>query len=629
MPTIKDSSSIEEVLQYIVACYGAEIYQEKQRLSNLIADLYTGEERLKRLYRRMVMEDTVSQQLYAISLKPIQEREVFYNRLVHQFKEANFYEEAFARQVLDVFLHGMNLLLVEPISTKATIEDGEWYDEYGVMYSADRKKLIRAPERLCGYRVLDGTVVICDKAFWGWCKNLKEINIPSSVTSIGDEAFSGCSNLQEITLPSGVTSIGNSTFWSCSNLRKIALPPSITSIGDEAFYQCKNLQEITLPSSVTSIGDKAFSCCLHLQEITLPSSVTSIGRRAFTYCSNLREINTAESNKVYRAIDGVLYTKDLKTIIRYPVGKEDKKFVIPSGITSIGDEAFWGCSNLQEINIPSSVTSIGNNAFYNCSNLQEINVAESNKVYRAIDGVLYTKDLKTIIRYPVGKMNRNFVIPSGVTSIGDKAFIECENLHEITLPSGVMSIGDGAFWVCRSLETITLPPSVTSIGNNAFYNCSNLQEITIPSSVTSIGKWIFSGCWNLKEINVAESNKFYRTIDGVLYTKDLKTIICYPQGKEDVKFVIPSGVTSVGDDAFISCWNLQEITLPSSITSIGDFAFFDCDYLQEITLPSSVTSIGDNVFKWCKNLHRINIPAGTLEKFKELLPRWTDKLHEV
>ena len=142
MPTIKDSSSIEEVLQYIVACYGAAIYQEKQRLSNLIADLYTGEERLKRLYRRMVMEDTVSQQLYVISLKPIQEREGFYNRLVFQFKEANFYEEAFARQVLDVFLHGMNLLLAEPISTKATEEDGEWYDEYGVKYSADRKNIV-------------------------------------------------------------------------------------------------------------------------------------------------------------------------------------------------------------------------------------------------------------------------------------------------------------------------------------------------------------------------------------------------------------------------------------------------------------------------------------------------------
>ena len=333
MPTIKDSSSIEEVLQYIVACYGAEIYQEKQRLSNLIADLYTGEERLKRLYRRMVTEDAVSQQLYAISLKPIQEREGFYNRLVFQFKEANFYEEAFARQVLDVFLHGMNLLLAEPISTKATEEDGEWVDEYGVKYSADRKKLIRAPESLCGdYRVLDGTVVICDEAF-----------------------------------------------WCCGNLCKIALP-----------------------SSVTSIGDKAFLCCENLSKITLPPGVTSIGDQAFGFCENLQEINVTESNEFYRTIDGVLYTKDLKTIICYPQGKEDKNFVIPSGVTNIGYRSFLYCVNLLEITLPSSVTSIEDGAFWKCENLREI------------------------------------TLPSSITSIGDFAFLYCDYLQQINIPAGTL-----------------------------------------------------------------------------------------------------------------------------------------------------------------------------------------------
>ena len=333
MPTIKDSSSIEEVLQYIVACYGTEIYQEKQRLSNLIADLYTGEERLKRLYRRMVMEDAVSQQLYAISLKPIQERESFYNRLVFQFKEANFYEEAFARQVLDVFLHGMNLLLAEPISTKATEEDGEWYDEYGVKYSADRKKLIRAPESLCGdYRALDGTIVICDLAF-GLCKNLQEISLPSGLTSIGKGAFIYCSNLQEIILPPGVT---------------------------------------------------------------------SIGKGAFQWCRNFQKIRVMESNKSYRAIDGVLYTKDLKTIICYPKGKEEVKFVIPSGVTSIGDSAFRGCKNLQEITLPSSVTSVGNNAFGGCKNLLEI------------------------------------TLPHSITSIKSDIFRTCYNLQQINIPTGTL-----------------------------------------------------------------------------------------------------------------------------------------------------------------------------------------------
>lgn len=271
MPTIKDSSSIEEVLQYIVACYGVAIYQEKQRLSNLIADLYTGEERLKRLYRRMVMEDAVSQQLYAISLKPIQEREGFYNRLVFQFKEANFYEEAFARQVLDVFLHGMNLLLVEPISTKATEEDGEWVDEFGVKYSADRKKLIEAPGRLYGnYRVLDSTIVICDSAFF-WREDLRGIALSPSVTSIGNSAFFLCKNLREITLSSNVTSIGDGAFTGCSNLQEITLPPRVTGIGKFAFYECKNLREITLPSNITSIGANVFVGCENLQQINIPA----------------------------------------------------------------------------------------------------------------------------------------------------------------------------------------------------------------------------------------------------------------------------------------------------------------------------------------------------------------------
>ena len=487
MPTIKDSSSIEEVLQYIVACYGAAIYQEKQRLSNLIADLYTGEERLKRLYRRMVMEDAVSQQLYAISLKPIQEREGFYNRLVYQFKEANFYEEAFARQVLDVFLHGMNLLLVEPISTKATEEDGKWVDEYGVMYSADRKKLIRAPGGLNRYRILDGTVAICDGAFR----------------------------------------------WRDS-MREITLPPSVTSIGDEAFCECENLQEIIIPPNVTSIGNNAFSSCRNLQEITIPSSVTNIGRDVFSSCWNLQEINVTESNKFYRAIDGVLYTKDLKTIICYPQGKGNEKFIIPSSVTRIENEAFRYCGNLQEITLPPSVTSIGDNAFEECIILQEI------------------------------------TLPSGVTSIGDGAFYRCCSLQEISLPSGVTSVGDRAFMECSNLQKITLSSRVTSIGDYAFWHCGNLQEITLPSNVTSIG-----------------------------------------------------------DNAFLACRSLETIILPSSVTSIGDSAFLGCKNLCEITLPSSATSIGDYAFERCENLERINIPAGTLEKFKKLLPNEAHLLREV
>ena len=547
MQALNESSSIEEVLKYIVACYGAEIYQDKQRLSNLIADLYTGEERLKRLYRRMVMEDTVSQQLYAISLKPIQEREGFYNRLVHQFKEVNFYEEAFARQVLDVFLHGMNLLLAEPISTKATEEDGEWVDEYGVIYSADRKKLIRAPYDLYGdYSVLNGTIVICDGAFW-CCSNLREITLPSSITSIGDHAFSSCRNLHEINVADsnnvykaieGVLYTKDLKTIICypqgKEDNKFVIHSSVTSISERAFSSCNNLREIILPLGVTSISKRAFSDCSNLCEITLSSSIINIGEYAFSSCKNLRGIT------------------------------------LPSSITSIGECAFYCCRNLREITIPQSITNIGKCVFEYCDNLCEIKVAENNTFYRALDGILYSKDLKTIICYPAGKKDENFVIPSSVMSIGENAFSGCNNLRKITLSFGIIVIRWLAFLGYHNLHKSSM-----SIGESAFSCCNNLRKITLPFGVTSIGRFAFSGCSNLRKIT------------------------------------IPHGVTSIGYGAFNWCENLREITLPSSVTSIGDNIF------------------GGFYTYWCENLEQINIPAGTLEKFKELLPKWTDKLHEV
>ena len=518
MPTIKDSSSIEEVLQYIVACYGAEIYQEKQRLSNLIADLYTGEERLKRLYRRMVMEDAVSQQLYAISLKPIQEREGFYNRLVHQFKEANFYEEAFARQVLDVFLHGMNLLLVEPISTKATEEDGEWYDEYRMMYSANRKKLIRAPGGLNRYRILDGTVAICDGAFW-CCSNLREITLPPSITSIGDHAFSSCRNLHEINVADS-----NNVYKA---IEGVLYTKDLKTI--ICYPQGKKDEKFVIPSSVTSISERAFSSCNNLREIILPLGVTSISERAFSDCSNLCEIT------------------------------------LSSSIINVGEYAFSSCKNLRGITLPSSITSIGKRVFEYCDNLCEIKVAENNTFYRASDGILYTKDLKTIICYPAGKKDENFVIPSSVMSIGENAFSGCNNLRKITLSFGIIVIRWLAFLGYHNLHKSSM-----SIGESAFSCCNNLRKITLPFGVTSIGRLAFSGCSNLRKI-----------------------------------------------------------TIPHGVTSIGYGAFNWCENLREITLPSGVTSIGYEAFEWCENLQRINIPRGTLEKFKKLLPGWTHELHEV
>ena len=182
-------------------------------------------------------------------------------------------------------------------------------------------------------------------AFEG-CSGLTELTLPNGVRSIGDYAFSGCSGLTELILPSSVTSIGDYAFYGCSGLTELILPNSVTSIGDGAFRGCSGLTELTLPNSVTSIGDGAFRGCSGLTELILPNSVTSIGNYAFSDCSGLEKITVDRGNKRYDSRDNCnsIIETGTNTLI---VGC--KNSVIPNSVTSIGDCAFYGCSDLSKI----------------------------------------------------------------------------------------------------------------------------------------------------------------------------------------------------------------------------------------------------------------------------------------
>ena len=318
------------------------------------------------------------------------------------------------------------------LSTKRTEEELKeaLVDEWGVKYSKDGRKLLKAPGELSGaYSVKEGTRIICDRAFW-YCDSLSEIVIPSSVASIGDSAFLGCRSLSEIVIPS-----------------------SVTSIGDSAFSCCDSLSEIVIPSSVTSIGDRAFNGCFSLKYISIPKSIICLNGNPFAGWDG--KLECLSPNFVYE--DDVLFNKDKSRIISFR-NQNIESYVIPSSVTSIGEGTFSVCRSLSEIVIPSSVTSIGDFAFSFCLSLSEI------------------------------------VIPSSVTSIGKGAFFRCHSLSERVIPSSVASIGDRAFSFCDSLSEIVIPPSVTSIGDIAFSGCDSLSEIVIPSSVTSIGDSAFYNC---------------------------------------------------------------------------------------------------------------------------------------
>ena len=439
---------------------------------------------------------------------------------------------------------------IEDLSTKATEEELKeaFIDEWGVKYSKDGRKLLKAPSDLKGdFSFKEGTKIICDSAF-SMCNFLTSIIVPNSVTSIGEGAFSGCILLFKIIIPNSVTSIGDLAFMDSNALSHIVISNSVTSIGDGTFYGCSSLTNIVIPDSVTSIGDIAFSGCRSLSNIVIPDSVTSIGDYVFEGCTSLSNI------------------------------------VIPNNVTSIGSNAFKNCSSLSNIVIPDSVTSIGNGVFSGCLSLKYISIpvnviclngnpfSEWNGKLDCLSpnfvhecDILFNKDKSEIISFRNQKIE-SYIIFSNVKRIGDSAFSGCRSLSNIIIPDSVTSIGDGAFYGCSSLTNIVLPDSVTSIGSNAFRDCSSLSNIVIPDSVTSIGDYAFEGCASLSDI------------------------------------VVPDSVTSIGSDSFRGCRSLSNIVIPDNVTSIGSNAFRDCSSLSNIVISDSVTNIGDWAFVNCNKL---------------------------
>jgi len=341
-----------------------------------------------------------------------------------------------------------------------------------------------------------------------------------------------------------VTGIGGHAFEGRRNLISVTIPASVTRIGDGAFADCFNLTDVPIPEGVAHIGDGAFEWC-GLTSVTIPASLTSMGWNPFQSCP-LKSIDVSSDNPAYEAIHGVLFDKQRKILIAYPVDRKGS-YKIPKGVLSIGDYAFFAPSGLTRITIPDSVTDIGNWAFYACVGLGRIS------------------------------------IPDGVTSIGDYAFYECERLANVTIPDSVRHIGQGAFSSCRRFTRMAIPASVTSMGSNPF------------------------GSTPLKSIGVSPDNPMYEAIDGVLFDKRQKMLVSYPDARKG-PYAVPDGTVLIGDRAFAGCDNLTSVTIPDSVTSIGVYAFQTCTRLTSVTIPSSVTSIGDYAFAANNGLLSVVIP---------------------
>ena len=329
-----------------------------------------------------------------------------------------------------------------------------------------------------------GITSISDYAF-AKCTNLTSITILEGVTSIGNGAFLECINLTSITIPEGVTSIGKGAFAKCTNLTSVVIPDSVTNIGVVAFFRCTNLTSITIPEGVTSIGNYAFSECTSLASITIPDSVTSIGEDAFSYCSNLKKVYVNSLSSWCNIEFGNCFANPLSNKAKlYVKGELAKGLIIPEGVKSIGEYAFFRCKNLTSITIPEGVTSIGNYAFNGCSNLKKVYInslsswcniefedCESNPLSNGAE--LYVK----------GELVKDLIIPEGVTKIGNYTFLGTD------------------------ITSVTIPDSVTSIGDYVFNCCCKLKFLSISSNLIT-----FEGV-KLAESNVAKLAKIQELID--------------------------------------------------------------------------------------------------------------------
>ena len=532
----------------------------------------------------------------------------------------------------------------------------------------------------CMNTVIPSSVTILRGDSFRGCSGLTSFTLPSTIDSIISNPFTACHNLEQI-----IVEETNPMFDSRDNCNAIiktnsnilvsgckntVIPDAIVSIGDKAFKWCRYLTSIVIPQNVTSIGLSAFFDCwlssmtvyaetpptlafesfggglnksipVYVPAGTISAYQTAAGWNEFT---NYHEIPVVEENITFadanvKALcvanwdtngDGELsYAEaaavtDLGLVFECTSITSFDELQYFTGLTSIGDHAFYICRNLTSIVIPNTVSEIKQYAFSCCYNLASI-------VFH--DSVISIENSAFSDCYCLTSIS----IPSSVTSISTQAFGYCYGLEQIVVETGnqvydsrencnaiintasnslifgckntvvpntVTSIESFAFYGCRGLSAIAIPSSIISIGSYAFYGCTTLTSIIIPQSVISFGVGVFAYCYELGQITVEVGNTVYDSredCNAVIITAS-NTLIA---GCKNT--LIPNTVTYIGDYAFVGCKNMTSIIIPNSITSIGNEAFYYCNGLLSVSIPNSVTSIGYSVFENCTSLVSVSI----------------------
>ena len=496
-----------------------------------------------------------------------------------------------------------------------------------------------------------------------------EYTVVPGVSSIGERAFRGNASLELVVLPQGLVEIKESAFEGCASLRTVLIPKTVELVGASAFSLAGSLRELTfenggvsplvidhgafsssgvtsllLPARLCSIGGSAFeesalaslafepAESYRLEEIgalafagtplvslTLPSGLVSVGEGAFLGTSELVEVVFGRGLK---SIGAEAFADSSVRHVYLPAELETLGASAFSGCTSlvtvsfapgsqlqlIAEGTFYGCKALAEITLPPFVRQIAgdgkNGAFYGCTSLSSV-------IFTSDD---YCTSIGDYAFYGCTSLS-SFGIPSAVGTLGKYAFAGCTSLRDAVINRAVVSLGEGLFEGCTALASVELVTGSDRLPAGMFEGCLSLTDITIPASVAEIGADCFRGT-SVAAFRVAEENRYFVSVDGILYNSSRTAIVCFPPKFSSTTLFIPKEVVEISANNFRDCTTLREVVFEeggSVPLSIGDYAFYGCRALRTLVLPERLVSIGAYSFKGCYALTSVTIPKNVTD----------------
>ena len=457
------------------------------------------------------------------------------------------------------------------------------------------------------FQYFTGITSIDNEAFSG--STLSKITLSDKVTSIGDDAFAFCNNLTTFNVPAAVEYIGYGAFKSCASLTGINVDENNANYdsGNAGILFTKDhtmllqfpakssLKTITIPDVVTTIAPDAFLGATALTSVSMEASMASIGERAFGGCTALNAVKVSWVTPLAVPANTFEGVDVANATLSVPNGLEETYQAADVWKNFGKYETFKAFIIFEDANVETiCLNNWDTNKDGKLSYTEAEAVTSIGTLFSGNTDIFSFKELE------------NF---TGLTEIPANAFKGCSFLSAIGIPASVTTIGESAFEGCTELTAPTFSNKLTTIGKKAFYGCDGITKISLSNYVASIGDGAFANCQSLASFSVGSSNKNYKALSGIIFTKDETKVVAYPAAKSGAEFKLTKDTyKEILPYAFSGANNLKTLNL-HQVETIGDYAFEQCQGLMEIEFSEYVKTIGEGAFSFCENLQSITIPA--------------------